>query len=60
MWFFHTISDPEIRPQIIIHPMSSIFAVTKALTQVYDVLAKKGTTRDDLDSLADFRGGLLF
>ena len=35
--------------------MSSIFAVTKALTNVYDVLAKKGTTREDLDSLADFR-----
>ena len=29
--------------------------MTKALTQVYDVLAKKGTTREDMDSLADFR-----
>ncbi|GAX81502.1 hypothetical protein CEUSTIGMA_g8930.t1 [Chlamydomonas eustigma] len=40
--------------QIIIHPMSSIFAVTKALADVYGTLAKKGTTREDLSGLATF------
>jgi len=39
--------------QIIIHPMSSIFAATKALVSVYDTLAKKGTTREDMGAIMD-------
>jgi hypothetical protein len=48
------ISPPSlINHQIIIHPMSSIFAATKALVSVYDTLAKKGTTREDMGAIMD-------
>ncbi len=40
--------------QIIVHPMSSILATTKALMGVYGTLAKKGTTKEDLGGLAEF------
>lgn len=40
---------------IIIHPVSGLYAATRALTNVYGLLAKKGTTRDDLDTLVDFK-----
>jgi 2-methylisocitrate lyase-like PEP mutase family enzyme len=40
---------------IIIHPLSGLYAATRALVNVYELLAKKGTTRDDLDNLVNFK-----
>lgn len=40
---------------IIIHPVSGLYAATRALINVYELLASKGTTRDDLDKLVDFK-----
>lgn len=45
----------EMGFNIIIHPLSALFAATRALTNVYELLARKGTTRDDLQSLVGFR-----
>lgn len=39
---------------IIIHPVSGLYAATRALLNTYDMLASKGTTRGDLDKLVDF------
>jgi 2-methylisocitrate lyase-like PEP mutase family enzyme len=39
---------------IIIHPVSGLYAAAHALKLVYDVLGKKGTTRDDKNMLVDF------
>jgi 2-methylisocitrate lyase-like PEP mutase family enzyme len=40
---------------IVIHPLSSLYAATKALTNVYETLKTKGTTRDELASLSNYK-----
>lgn len=39
---------------IVIHPLSGLYAATKALIDVYGTLAKQGTTRDNLDQLVNY------
>lgn len=44
----------EMGFHIVIHPLSGLYAATKALINTYGILAEKGTTKDDLNSLIDF------
>jgi len=44
----------EMGFHIIIHPLSGLYAATRALLNVYELLATKGTTRDNLDALVDY------
>jgi len=37
-----------------VHPLSGIYAATKALDVTYGTLKRKGTTRDSMDSLTHF------
>ena len=37
-----------------VHPLSGIYAATKALDVTYGTLKRKGTTRDAMDSLTHF------
>jgi len=39
---------------IVVYPLSGLYAATRALANVYGTLASKGTTRDSMDSLAHF------
>ncbi|KAG1675413.1 hypothetical protein FOA52_012332 [Chlamydomonas sp. UWO 241] len=39
---------------IVLHPLSGLYAATKALINVYELLATKGTTRDNLSDLVTY------
>ncbi|XP_021760635.1 petal death protein-like [Chenopodium quinoa] len=44
----------EIGFHLIAHPLSTLYATTKALVEIMKVLKDKGTTRDDLDKMVSF------